>query len=33
MLHKDEQGVEKVRFNGDDEKVTEESRAGFLDPR
>lgn len=32
MLPKDEQGVEKVHFN-DDEEVTEESKAGFLDPR
>lgn len=28
MLHKGEQGVEKVRFNGAEEEVTEESRAG-----
>lgn len=31
MLHKDEQGVEKVRFNDDEEQMTEESRAVFFD--
>lgn len=32
-MHKDEKGVEKVHFNDDEEEVTGESKAGFLDPR